>query len=79
MVKFQTSPSVYVVEKGGVLRAIGSEQVAAELYGPTWNKQIDDISDAFFGNYTFGTKVETSSQFDRQSTEASVDNLNANF
>ncbi len=79
MVKFQTSPSVYVVEKGGVLRAIGSEQVAAELYGPAWNKQIDDISDAFFGNYTFGTKVEMSSQFNRQSTEASVDNLNANF
>ena len=79
MVKFQTSPSVYVVEKGGVLRAIGSEQVAAELYGPTWNKQIDDISDAFFGNYTFGAKVSLVSEYNPQSTEASVDNLNANF
>jgi len=79
MVKFQTSPTVYVVEKGGVLRAIGSEQIASELYGPTWNKQIDDISDAFFGNYTFGTKIVQSSQYNPQSTEASVDNLNANF
>ncbi len=79
MVKFQTSPSVYVVEKGGRLRPIASEDVARLLYGSTWNKHIDDIADVFYGNYTYGTKVESVSDYDRVAVSASVEDLNDNF
>ncbi|MBI4713974.1 S8 family serine peptidase [Candidatus Uhrbacteria bacterium] len=79
MVKFQSVPTVYAVSKGGVLRAIASEQIAGELYGESWNKQIDDISDAFFGNYTFGIKINLASEFDVLFEKNSVSGLDDNF
>lgn len=57
MVKITSSPQVYVVGKGGVLRAVPSEQTAVDLYGSTWNKQIDDIEEAYFVNYRIGAPV----------------------
>ncbi|MBI2475244.1 hypothetical protein HYV69_02335 [Candidatus Uhrbacteria bacterium] len=79
MVKFQTVPTVYTVSKKGELRAIASEQIATELYGSTWNKQIDDISDAFVGNYTFGLKINSTSDYDVATEKTSVAGLDANF
>jgi len=79
MVKFQTVPTVYAVSKKGELRAITSEQIATELYGATWNKQIDDISDAFVGNYTFGAKINSTSDYDVATQKTSVTNLDQNF
>jgi Ice-binding-like len=57
MVKVQSDPRVYVVARGGVLRAIPDEATAHVLFGPQWNKMIDDISDAFFVNYTVGAPI----------------------
>ena len=79
MVKFQTVPTVYAVSKQGELRAIASEQIATELYGATWNKQIDDISDAFVGNYTFGLKINQVSEYNVVTEKTSVLGLNENF
>ncbi len=62
LVKFQTDARVYVV-LGRQLRSIASESVAIALYGSTWNRQIDDISDAFYGDYQFGTDVRSASDF----------------
>ena len=79
MVKFQSVPQVYAVAKGGVLRAILSEEIAAALYGTTWNKQIDDISDVFYRNYTFGTPILTSTDFDPAQARILVGSLSENF
>ncbi len=57
LVKIQTDPKVYAVAHGGVLRWVTSQQVAADLYGATWNKQIDDIPEVFFLNYTIGNSI----------------------
>jgi len=57
MVKIQSDPRVYVVARGGVLRAIPNEATAHALFGPQWNKMIDDIADSFFVNYTVGAPV----------------------
>jgi hypothetical protein len=46
MVKITTDPRTYVVDQGGVLRHIGSEQLAETLYGLNWKNQIDDVPDA---------------------------------
>jgi len=72
MVKFASVPTVYAVEKGGVLRAIASEAVAAALYGSNWNKKVDDISDAFFGNYTFGAIIGVAADYHVADAKASV-------
>ncbi len=63
MVKITTDPKVYVVDQGGVLRHVGSEQLAETLYGLNWNNQIDDIPDPFFINYDRGTEITMASDF----------------
>jgi hypothetical protein len=63
MVKFTTDPKVYAVSRGGVLRWIRSEELARAYYGNEWNKQIDDLTDAFYTNYTFGTDVAVVSDY----------------
>ncbi len=63
MIKINSDSKVYAVGAGGTLRAIPSEAVALALYGATWNKQIDDLPDGFFGNYKMGSSLESASSF----------------
>lgn len=63
MVKITTDPQVYVVDQGGVLRHVDSEQLAQTLYGLNWNNQIDDIPDPFFINYKRGAALTLASDF----------------
>ncbi len=63
MVKIDTDPRTYVVDRGGVLRHVTSESLAQTLYGLNWNNQIDDIPDGFFINYRIGTPIETASEY----------------
>ena len=57
LVKFSISPAVYSVAQGGVLRKLKDENMAKELYGDNWNKQIDDVNEAFIFSYTFGEDI----------------------
>jgi plastocyanin len=63
MIKITTDPSVYVVDRGGVLRHVGSEQLAQTLYGLSWKGNVDDVADAFFVNYKVGTGIDTAGDF----------------
>lgn len=63
MLKVTTDPRTYAVDQGGVLRHVGSEQLAQTLYGLNWKQKIEDLPDAFFVNYRIGTALEQSSQF----------------
>ena len=51
MVKLQISPDVYAVEPRNKLSKVGSEAVAAGLYGSNWAGQVVDVSDYFWPNY----------------------------
>jgi photosystem II stability/assembly factor-like uncharacterized protein len=75
LVKFVTVNTVYAVGEEGELRGISSEEVAASIFGSTWNKQIDDISDAFFSNYTFGEEINSTSDYDPDDAEDAVDTI----
>jgi plastocyanin len=75
MVKITTDPRVYVVDEGGVLRHVKTEQVAETLYTKNWNDQIDDIPDAFFVNYRLGTAIEQASEFRAADIMARVTNI----
>lgn len=59
LVKIESLPNVYAIEKGGVLRWVKTPTIAASLYGSTWSKKVDDISDAFFGSYTIGDPISS--------------------
>lgn len=58
LVKFQTDPKTYIVTRGGVLRWAKTEAVASGWFGSQWNAHVDDITEAFYVNYTFGEPVE---------------------
>lgn len=66
MVKITTDPKVYVVDQGGILRHVGSEQLAQSLYGISWKSLIDDVPDSFFANFRVGTPIQTVSDYNPQ-------------
>lgn len=63
LVKFSTSNNVYAVERNGVLRWVKSEEIAHALYGDYWNTRIDDISDVFYSDYSFGSDIDYAIQY----------------
>ena len=52
MIKINTDPKVYYVDEGGELRWVADEDQAFLLYGSDWNRNIDDVPDGFFSNYS---------------------------
>lgn len=60
LVKIQSDPKVYAVGEGGTLRWVSTAAIAQELYGEDWNKQVDDIAETFFINYTSGENIVAS-------------------
>jgi hypothetical protein len=63
MIKITTDPKTYAVAKGGVLRWIKTEAAAQALYGSNWNKNVKDVADSFFTNYTIGADINSSADF----------------
>lgn len=57
LVKIQTDPRVYAVDINGTLRLMITPAIAEKYYGANWNKQVEDIPDAFFTNYKIGTSI----------------------
>ncbi len=57
LVKIQTDPKVYAVDKNGTLRWVSSPTIAAKYYGASWAKNVEDIPDTFFINYRVGDPV----------------------
>lgn len=77
MLKIQSDPKVYAIAHGGVLRHVPSEACAVLLYGSTWNRQIDDVSDAFFTNYSVGAAINaTCSDYDKNAEMSSSQTIN---
>ncbi len=79
MIKFPSLNTVYAVSRYGVLRAIGSEAVAAELYGHDWNQRIDDVSEAFYGNYAIWEPINSAADFDVDVEKQAVTSINDNI
>jgi len=52
LVKRDTSPSVYIIEPGNMKTKIGSEEVAAALYGADWASKVRDIASVYWLNFT---------------------------
>ena len=79
MVKFTSVPMVYAIAKGGVLRWVKTEADAVALYGTDWNKKIDDISEAFFMDYKYGTDITSSDPFNVQTELNSAPTIDDNL
>jgi plastocyanin len=63
MLKITTDPKTYVVDQGGFLRWVKTEQLANTLYGLSWKSKIDDLADPFFINYKVGTPIDMAADY----------------
>ncbi|HJN85445.1 MAG TPA: Ig-like domain-containing protein [Patescibacteria group bacterium] len=79
MVKYPSANQVYVVGVFGDLIEVDSEATAEALYGANWNQQIDDVSEAFFGNYTYGAADVTIDTYNPETARNSVTSINDNI
>lgn len=77
MIKITSDSKTYAVSENGTLRWVSSEEVAIDLYGNDWNTQIDDVPDAFFGNYNIGQEIEESGSFSTSGEQASAYSIDA--
>lgn len=79
LVKITSDPRVYAVARYGVLRWVSSESVARDLYGPNWNRLVDDIPVEFFTNYTVGSPIYSSYEYSRDTEYSNVTTPNDNI
>ncbi len=79
LVKFQTDTKTYLPTKGGVLRWVQTEEVARAYFGADWNTKVDDISEAFYINYTFGTPVANALDLSLEIVRTSTNSINAHL
>ena len=69
LVKIQSVPKVYTVAPNHTLRWITSEELAIELYGVEWAKQVVDVSDALWPRYTEGEPINSAADLEGWETE----------
>jgi hypothetical protein len=79
MVKFTTTPKVYAVAQKGVLRWVTTQGLATLLYGTDWSAKIDDISDVFYTNYTFGMDINGAGEYNPADETNRAPTIDDNF
>jgi len=76
MVKITTDPKVYAVASDGTLRWITTAEVAEAIYGASWAAMVEDVSDAFFVNYTIGSDITAAADYDKNTETANSSSIN---
>jgi len=64
MIKIDSDPKVYIVDRSGAIHWVESETVATDIFGSDWNKWIQDVPDVFFTDYTEGASAMTAKLYD---------------
>jgi len=59
LVKIVSSPKVYAVEPGGVLRWITTQTLAEQIFGTSWSERVSDVDPSDFDKYTVGAAVNS--------------------
>lgn len=77
MIKINTDPKVYAVAANGTLRWVTTGAIAEALYGALWNKgMVEDVSDAFFVNYTVGADINAAGDFNKSTETTNAATIN---
>jgi hypothetical protein len=63
LIKVPEDPKVYAITEDAKLRWIETEEVAREIFGDNWAKQVDDVSGSLFTGYTLGAPIATANDY----------------
>lgn len=58
LMKIPSVPRVYEVGENGLIRWVKTEAQAKQRYGANWATKVNDLSEAFFMDYTEGMAIE---------------------
>ncbi len=72
LLKITTDPKVYATDWNGKLRWVTSESIAAELYGPLWSTNIDDVPDTFFAGYAISTPINSPDNYNVETVRSAA-------
>ncbi len=75
LVKFESSSSIYAVEKDHTLRRYTTTGLIESDYGDDYEDVLVTISDSLYSNYTIGSVIDSTSDFDRDDEYYSVDSI----
>lgn len=76
LLKLQSAPETYAVERGGLLRHLPSENFAEQLYGNDWQELVDDLADSFFPYYTLGDPLQEYEEHDPEEISSFARTIN---
>lgn len=75
VVKFDSSASVYAIEADHTLRHYTTISLLQSDYGNAWTNSLAKVPDSLFGNYTVGSVIDSTSDYDRGTAYYSVDSI----
>lgn len=79
LIKIQTDPKVYAIDKDSTLRWVISENLAKSLYGLDWTAKVADLTPAFFTNYKVGENIEATQDYYPQNVSAASVKIDQNL
>jgi hypothetical protein len=75
LVKFDSSSSIYAVEKDHTLRRYTKTSLIESDYGDDYEDVLVTISDSLYSNYSIGSVIDSTNDFDRSDEYYSVDSI----
>ncbi len=75
VVKFDSSASVYAVEADHTLRHYTTLSLLKSDYGSIWTDYLAKVPDTLYGNYTVGSVIDSTNDYDRGTAYYSVDSI----
>ena len=76
VVKFDSSASVYAIEADHTLHHYTTLSLLKSDYGSVWTDYLAKVPDSLFGNYTIGSDIDSTSDYDRSTAYYSVSTIN---
>lgn len=75
VIRFETSPHLYVVQRDGTLRRLANDTVAANIYGVDWRARLRTVSVGFYDAYrvqTDAADIQSVSDYNSQWVQADL-------
>ena len=75
LVQFEGSSSIYGIEAPKTLRRYTTTGLLETDWGSNWASDVVTVSDSLYGNYTMGSVIDRSSDYDASDEYDSVDSI----
>ncbi len=79
LVKFTSTNEVYAVSRGAVLHHYLTEALVKADYGNNWQASLVSVSAVLRGNYSIGSVIDSTSDYDAATAKAAVTSIDSNF